>query len=87
MGLGGLSGKLPNHYKEYFLKKKKIDSFFFLFFSLLKQEMVFICGEGEASGILFSNSKLEYVFMSISTEGMGSGKQKWRASGVRCQRG
>lgn len=80
MGLGGLSGKLPNHCKECFLKKKKIDSF--LLFSLLKPEMVFICGEGEASGILFSNSKLEYVFMSISTEGMGSGRQEWRASGV-----
>lgn len=80
MGLGGLSDKLPNHCKECFLKKKKIGSF--LFFSLLNPEMVFICGVGEASGILFSNSKLEYVFMSISTEGIGSGRQKWRASRV-----
>lgn len=42
--------------------------------------MVFICGEGEASGILFLNSKLGYVFMFISTEGMGSvGKIEERA--------
>lgn len=78
MGLRGLSGKLPNHCKECFFKKKKIGAF--LFFSLSKPEMVFICGEGEASGILFLNSKLGYVFMSISTEGMGSvGKNEERA--------